>query len=66
MPKRQVIEQDTKDKCNICGWIGLSSLVVFKPSDGQWHCPQCDSTDVDDVNADPYEDDDDDWWGELV
>ncbi len=64
MPRRQILEQNTVDKCNICGWTGPSTEVVFEVYDGNWHCPQCGSTDVDDINADPYEDDDGDW-GEL-
>ena len=41
----------TKDKCFICGWEGDSELVLDNK------CPECNSTDMDDVNADPYETD---------
>ena len=65
MSKRQIIEVNTWDKCGICGWEGPSQEVVFDSTDGAWHCPRCGSTDVDDINADPYEDDDENW-GELT
>jgi hypothetical protein len=52
----------TLDKCNICGWIGDSDDVI-ETEDGDWICPACGSTDVDDVNENPYEEEDDDFEG---
>lgn len=51
----------TYDKCQICGYTGESS----KFGKGEGQCPICGSKDIDDVSANPYEDDDmeDDEWG---
>lgn len=53
--------EETKDKCNLCGWIGPSDEVIEKKLFGEltFHCPQCDSEDLDDISFDPYDDDDD-------
>jgi predicted Zn-ribbon and HTH transcriptional regulator len=42
----------TFDKCFICGWKGLSEDVK---DDNK--CPRCGSKDMDDIDANPYEDD---------
>ena len=42
----------TFDKCLICGWRGLSEDVK---DDNK--CPVCGSLDMDDIDADPYEED---------
>ena len=42
--------QTTYDKCNICGWRGLSSDMVGN------ECPRCKSLDMDDIDSNPYED----------
>jgi len=39
----------TFDKCNICGWNGLSEDV----KDNQ--CPRCGSYDMDDIDGNEYE-----------
>ena len=43
----------TKDKCQICKFEADTSY--FDINDGA--CPNCGSYDVDDINAKPYEDD---------
>lgn len=50
----------TVDKCNICNWTGFSDDVP-RDQNGKWICPVCGSEDMDDVNSNPYEDDEEEW-----
>ena len=45
----EIIKNLTFDICYCCGWVGLSDEVTDNK------CPQCGSEDMDDVDADPYE-----------
>jgi rubrerythrin len=47
----EIIKNLTFDICLVCGWVGLSDEVTDNK------CPVCGSEDMDDVDADPYEDD---------
>ena len=46
-----ILKSITFDICICCGWVGLSEDVQDNK------CPQCGSEDMDDIDADPYEDD---------
>lgn len=48
----------TYEKCQICGFE--AKTIVFDENEGA--CPDCGSTDVDDIDANPYEDEDDEEW----
>lgn len=55
--------EQTKDKCNLCGWTGPSSDVVQNKALNTWHCPVCNSEDIDDIDDDPYaESEEDEGW----
>lgn len=53
----------TFDKCNICGWSGPSDYTATIY--GTWECPTCGSEDLEDINENPYEEDEGDW-GEMI
>ena len=42
----------TFDCCNVCGWVGLSDDVI-----NDLYCPVCGSYDMDDIDAELYDDD---------
>lgn len=48
----EIIKGLTFDRCLICGWVGLSDEVQDNK------CPECGSDDMDDIDAEIYEDDD--------
>ena len=49
-----MIEEEPKDKCQICGFEGYSSEF----GDDEGVCPNCGSNDIDDAETNPYEEDD--------
>lgn len=54
---------NTQDKCNVCGWTGDSNDVIYNQVTLSYHCPRCGSQDTDDIDEDPYEDEDEeDGW----
>ena len=48
----EIIRSLTFDRCLVCGWVGLSDDVG---EDNK--CPQCGSDDMDDIDAEIYEED---------
>jgi len=65
---REIKDEIGKDKCNLCGWSGPETEVIEKELEGlgtTWHCPKCNSEDLDDSEFDPYDDDDPEDEGEV-
>ena len=54
MINEEPINEEPKDKCQICGFEGYSSEF----GDDEGVCPNCGSNDVDDAETNPYEEDD--------
>jgi predicted Zn-ribbon and HTH transcriptional regulator len=53
-------EEELIDICNICGWSGTKIIQRNSPERGiTWHCPKCDSEDLEDINFNPYDEEED-------
>lgn len=48
----EILTNVTFDLCLVCGWVGLSDDIVDDK-----YCPVCGSDDMDDIDANIYEDD---------
>lgn len=57
--KKRKIDLTPTDRCNICGWEGASVELIEGSKTEPSRCPICMSDDLEDINFNPYTDDDD-------
>ena len=61
--KKNTMKKDSKnlptDRCMICGWEGTSNELIEGSKTDPSLCPICFSSDLEDIEHNPYKDDDD-------